>query len=155
QIASALIDKPSWYQHFTLATIRLQSPNRQEQKKRLKELKNKGRLLAKTKVSLPYLPLLSLFNAQGEPNQALFAQIPHAAIIEMIRPNWNLREQIGTNLNVSHLGFVFWKNGTLIFRQASSNCHKIVDVPFIAYLKAAKEKSPTIKGINVQVVLLP
>lgn len=153
QMANALIDKPSWYQHFTLNTIRLQSLNKKEQAKRLTELKSRGVKLVKAEAQLPYLPLTSLFNTQGKPNHYLFAQIPHGAIIEIIRPNWNLREQIGTNLNVSHLGFAFWQQGTLTFRQASFNHHKIVDVPLIDYLKTAKEQSQTIKGINVQVVL--
>ncbi|STX44101.1 Protein of uncharacterised function (DUF1460) [Legionella donaldsonii] len=153
KIATALIDKPSWYQHFTLATIRLQSQDKAEQTKRLAELKTRGSKLPKTNAQLPYIPLTSLFNAKGEPNQYLFAQIPDGAIVEIVRPNWNLREQIGTNLNVSHLGFVFWKNGVATFRQASSIYNKVVDVPLIDYLKEAYENSPTIKGINVQIVV--
>ncbi|WP_019215081.1 N-acetylmuramoyl-L-alanine amidase-like domain-containing protein [Legionella tunisiensis] len=153
KIAKALIDKPSWYQHFTLATIRLQSQDKEEQTKRLAELKSRGSKLPRTNAELPYIPLTSLFNAKGEPNQYLFAQIPDGAIIEIVRPNWNLREQIGTNLNVSHLGFAFWKKGVLTFRQASSIYNKVVDVSLIDYLKEAHEKSPTIKGINVQIVV--
>lgn len=153
KMARALIDKPSWYQHFTLATIRLQSQDKEEQTKRLAELKRRGAKLQKTNAQLPYIPLTSLFNAKGEPNKYLFAQIPNGAIVEIVRPNWNLREQIGTNLNVSHLGFVFWKKGVPTFRQASSIYNKVVDVPLIDYLKQAHEQSPTVKGINVQIVV--
>jgi hypothetical protein len=153
KMANALIDKPSWYQHLTLTAIRLQSEDKEEQARRLTELKNKGSKLAKTNSQLPYLPLTSLFDAQGEPNQYLFDQIPNGAIIEIVRPNWNLRKQIGTNLNVSHLGFAFWKKGVLTFRQASSIYNKVVDVSLIDYLKGVQTKSPTVKGINVQVVM--
>ncbi len=150
--ASALIDKPSWYQHRTISDIRLYSPNEKEQNKRLDELKAKGSKLPKVVASIPYIPLTALFDAEDHANQHLFAQIPNAAIIEIVRPNWNLREQIGTNLNVSHIGFAFWNKGTLFYREASSEYGKVVDVPLIDYLKATL-KSPTIKGINVQVVV--
>ena len=152
QIASALIDKPSWYQHFSSQIIHLNSPDKNEQLKRLAELKLAGSRLKKEQAEIPYLPLTTLFNGKAKPNDFLFKQIPHGAIIEIVRPNWNLREVIGTNLNVSHLGFAFWKKGRLIFRQASSQYGKVVEVPLIDYLREAL-KSPTIKGINVEVVL--
>lgn len=92
-----------------------------------------------------------MFDKHGDPNHYLFAQIPDGAIIEIIRPNWGLTKEMGTHLNVSHLGFAFWKNDQLIFRHASATDGQVVDVPLISYLKAALN-SPTIKGINVQVV---
>ncbi len=152
KIANALINKPAWYQHFTDKNIRLNNTNASEQTKRLDELKNKGRKLKALNASIPYLPLSALFDSSGRANEYLFKQIPNGAIIEIVRPNWDLRKQIGTCLNVSHLGFVFWKHGTLIFRQASSIHNHTVDVSLIDYLRDAR-KSPTIDGINVQVVL--
>ena len=152
KIASALIDKPAWYQHFNLTNIKLQNASPSDQKQRLDELKKRGSHLSSVQTNLAYLPLTALFNDKGEANTHLFAQIPNASIIEIVRPNWNLREQIGTCLNISHLGFAFWKNNTLIFRQASSQYGKVVDVSLIDYLKEARS-SPTIKGINVQIVL--
>jgi hypothetical protein len=152
QIATALIDKPSWYQHFTSKNIRIHSSDEKEQTQRLQELKLAGSKLEKKTAHIPYVPLSTLFDAQGNPNQFLFGQIPHGAIIEIVRPNWNLRDIIGTNLNVSHLGFAFWKSGTLFFRQASSQFGKVVEVPLIDYLRETL-KSPTIKGINIEVVI--
>ena len=152
KLASALIDKPSWYQHFTTQRIRLNPPNSKEQAKRLIELKALGQQLTKKRSDIPYIPFSVLFDPEGHPNKFIFNQIPSSAIIEIIRPNWNLKEQIGTNLNVSHLGFVFRKNGIIYFRQASSTYGKVVDVPLINYLQAAR-KSPTIKGIHIEIIL--
>lgn len=84
----------------------------------------------------------------------LFNQIPNAAIIEIIRPNWDLHKEIGTHLNVSHLGFSIRKNGTLLFRETSSTDGRAIDIPLVDYLRQTLS-SPTIKGINVQVVLDP
>ncbi len=150
-LATATINKPSWYHHLTTANIKLRHPNATQQEIRLLELQKQGSQLPVAESTIPYIPLTRLFLPNGHPNKSLFAQIPNAAIIEIIRPNWDLRDQIGTCLNVSHLGFVFWKNKQLIFRQASTIYQRIVDVPLIDYLKQA-QSSPTIKGINIQIV---
>lgn len=149
--AVALINKPSWYAHKTISTIRLQSENKIKQEELLAELKTKGSHLEITSSKIPYLPLTALFS-NNKPNLYLFSQIPHGAIIEIVRPNWDLRKLIGTSLNVSHLGFAIRIKNQLYFRQASSQQGKVIDVPLIEYLKEARS-SPTIKGINVQVIL--
>lgn len=149
--AKALIDKPNWYAHKSPSTIRLQENNPEKQLKRLQRLKRKGMQLSATYAKIPYLPLSTLFINKRTPNLYLFSQIPHGAIIEIVRPNWDLRKTIGTALNVSHIGFAIWINGQLFFRQASSQAKEVVDTPLIEYLKEA-QLSPTIKGINIQVV---
>lgn len=150
--ASTLINKPQWYAHKTIDTIRLQQDDSEQQKKRLAELKEKGSHLKSSVSRTPYLPFSALFSKDNTPNLYLFSQIPDAAIIEIVRPNWDLRQQIGTALNISHLGFAIWKDKQLYFREASSHYGKVVDVLLIDYLKTALN-SPTIKGINVQIVL--
>lgn len=151
--ANTLIDKPGWYAHKNIDSIRLQQRNDDLQKKRLSELKIKGSHLKAIRSQIPYIPLTALFPKDDKPDDYLFSQIPNGAIIEIIRPDWNLREKIGTNLDVSHLGFAIWKNKQLFFREASSIYGSVVDVSLVDYLNDAR-KSPTIKGINVQVVLL-
>lgn len=151
--AKALIDKPNWYKKLPITRIRQNSASSEEdQLKRLEQLKNIGIKSTQAEVAtIPYLPLSSLFNNAKEPDDFIFRQIPHGAIISLVRPNWDLTQSIGTHLNISHLGFAFWVNDTLMFRQASSLKHEVVDVPLINYLRDTLE-SPTIKGINVQVV---
>ncbi len=151
KFAHALINKPGWYNHFSTDSIRLQRPDPIEQTKRLSSLKQRGSQLPAGISTLPYVPLSILFDSTGKPNTYLFKQIPNGAIIEIVRPNWDLTKEIGTHLNVSHLGFAFWENGNLIFREASSEYHRVVDVSLIDYLHDAL-KSPTIKGINIQIV---
>ena len=152
KIATALINKPSWYQHLSLDTIHLTTPDKKEQAKKLALLKARGQNLAKTQASIPYIPLTALFDSKGKANHYLLTQIPNAAIIEIVRPNWDLTAQTGTHLNVSHLGFAFWKKDILYFRQASSQYGYVVEVPLTDYLRKALA-SPTIKGINVQVIV--
>ena len=152
QFARALIDKPAWYSHMSTSAIRLDNISSVEQEKRLKSLKLEGAQLLRATSIIPYIPLTILFDSTGKANQYIFDQIPNAAIIEIIRPNWDLSHEIGTHLNVSHLGFAIREKDTLLFREASSAHGQVVDVSLITYLQDAL-KSPTIKGINIQVVL--
>lgn len=148
--ANALIDKPGWYAHFTIDIIRIQNTSDKEKAKRLDLLKQKGSHLPRKMSKIAYIPLTALFDQSGQENQYLFNQIPNGAVIEIVRPNWDLTQQIGTRLNVSHLGFAIRKNGTLMFRSATSLKDCVMDWPMIEYLRATL-KSPTIKGINIQI----
>ena len=150
--ATAIIDKPKWYEKLPLSRIRIKNISEEEENGRLHRLRKEGMMSTKaSEATIPYLPLTKLFNAVGEPNLFLFNQIPNGAIIEIVRPNWDLTNEIGTHLNVSHLGFAFREKNVLMFRQASSLEHQVVDTPLIDYLKKTLN-SPTIRGINVQVV---
>lgn len=152
QIADAIINKPNWYAYKTVATIRLQNTDKVKEEERLAELKKKGARLETVSEKVPYLPFTALFPEKNKPNMYLFAQIPNGAIIEIVRPNWDLSQTIGTALNISHLGFAIRNKGQLYFRQASSEYGKVVDVSLIEYLEKA-QNSPTIKGINIQIVV--
>lgn len=153
EMANALIDKPSWLLKRDFSNIKLlKFPGNNEVQKLL------GRLHAlSTEVSpevgrIFYLPFNRLF-VDEKPNLFLFSQIPDASIVEIVRPNWDLAEQIGTRLNVSHLGFVFWEERQLIFRHTSKDEGKVVDIPLVDYLQRFCLKSDTIKGINLQKIL--
>ncbi len=150
QSAQTFIDKPNWYQHFGIGHIRLRHNTLHEQQKRLAKLKQKAKHLVKERSEVDYIPLKQLFNQNGQANMFLFKQIPQGAVIEIIRPNWDLTKKIGTNLNVSHMGFAFWKDDRLYFLQASSQDNVVVKVPLIDYLRRA-QTNPTIQGINIQV----
>lgn len=152
QSAHALINKSAWYSHFSTHNIRIQTTDLGEKEKRLRSLKQQGHQIPSKMSTISYIPLSVLFDKKGKANMHLFRQIPNAAIIEIIRPNWDLTKTIGTHLNVSHLGFAIWQNNILFFREASSESNRVVDIPLIQYLRSTL-KSPTIKGINIQIVL--
>lgn len=151
KMATALIDKPNWYAYKTINTIRLQNTPPAEQEKRLRELKAKGAKLKVATENVPYIPLTALFPEKDKPDLHLFAQIPNGAIVEIVRPNWNIHDKIGTTLNISHLGFAIWDKNVLYFREASKD-DKVIDIPLIDYLKQTLN-NPTIKGINVQIIV--
>ncbi|OGT27047.1 MAG: hypothetical protein A3I77_02345 [Gammaproteobacteria bacterium RIFCSPLOWO2_02_FULL_42_14] len=102
-------------------------------------------------VRLPYLPLTQLFDTKKNPNEFIFSQIPHESIIEIVRPNWDLRDKIGTRLHVSHVGFGIREKNKLLFRHASSEAGCVGEIALVDYLKKYLD-SPTVRGINVQVI---
>ncbi len=152
KIARALINKPAWYQKKPIEAIKIDALSLANKKLLLEQLQNLAYSQPQSIEEVPYLPLDILFNKSGAPKLKIFTQIPHGSIIEIVRPNWNITEQIGTRCNISHLGFAFWQDGILLFRQASSIDNRVIDTPLIDYLKRART-SPTIKGINIQKVI--
>ncbi|WP_230425661.1 N-acetylmuramoyl-L-alanine amidase-like domain-containing protein [Spartinivicinus ruber] len=81
-------------------------------------------------------------------DQQLLDKISTGSIINVVRPNWNLKKWIGTNMNVSHQGLAIRKNGQLYFRHASSTKKAVVDIEFTKYFSKFL-LSPTLKGVNV------
>jgi hypothetical protein len=148
--SKTVIDKPNWLRHLKASEIKLL--NKPDEKKskmllmRLHALSNQAEL----KVSqLDYVPLAALYNKQGEPNKDLFARIPDGSVIEIVRPNWNLQDKIGTNLDISHMGIVIRIKGELLLFHASELKQKVISQPLTEYLQAYL-KSPTVKGIHIE-----
>ena len=146
KVATATINKKAWLSHKKIEDIKI-SPLTLKAS-RLASLKNAANKFPPKQAKINYLPLSKLFTSQGKPISFIFNQIPNSSIIEIVRPNWQLLNKIGTNLNVSHLGFGIRKNKILYFREASSIEGKVIDIPLTKYL-SAYINSPTIKGIAV------
>ncbi|MBS0358169.1 MAG: DUF1460 domain-containing protein [Proteobacteria bacterium] len=149
KISNTLIDKPSWYKQLPIDRIKQTKPlTSQQAENLLKELREQGKLTQQEKSTLLYIPLTELFDSNGQPKENIFKQIPNVAIIEIVRPNWSLKSKIGTNLDISHLGFAIRTPQGLIFREASTDEMKVIDIPLSNYLKPYL-KSSTVKGIQV------
>jgi hypothetical protein len=148
-VALSQIDKKSWYRKKTISDIQGQNNlNRQQKKKLLKGLNQLGENFSVAKAKISYVSLKDLFK-----NPNMIKRIPNNAIISIVRPNWNLKKVIGTNLNVSHQGLAVVKNGVLYYRHATSGESKrVIDTTFKKYFKRYLT-SPTIKGVNILEVL--
>lgn len=149
--ATTDIDKGSWLRKRSMADLKLtKSMAAHEKQQLLRKLHQLADQFTPTSVTIEYLPIALFFDDHSKPIDTLFDQIPDAAIVEIVRPNWDLREQIGTHLHVSHLGFAIRTELGLMYRQASSIAGGVVDVPLSFYLHQ-QLTSPTIKGINIQI----
>jgi hypothetical protein len=152
QYALAHIDVPNWYRHLDMRKIRLCHASKQQAQQALARLKHQGQTLPTTSSLVAYIPFSVLFNKYGQANNYIFQQIPNGAIIEIVRPNWDLTHVIGTQLNISHLGFAIREQDELYYYQALASAGTVVKPRLIDYLKGII-KQPSIKGINIQRVL--
>lgn len=142
-----LIDRAGWFRARTLSDIKLIQPvSKRQATQLLQKLHALGAKLGPKMSQMFYAPFHRLFENR-QPNYRIFSQIPNASVLQIVRPEWHLREKIGTDLNVSHLGFVFNEKSQLIFRHAALN-KTVQDVRLIEYLVEISQ-DPTIKGITV------
>jgi hypothetical protein len=155
KVSTTVINIPGWYQKLPPQRIRLIKPKSPAQLNLLlTELHSLSNQVKPETSIISYIPLKALFIENGQPNNYLFDQIPSGSIIEIVRSNWDLTKTVGTNLDVSHLGFAIRTPKGLVFRAASSSDKwgtGVIDIPLIAYLQNCL-KVKSISGINIQVV---
>lgn len=155
KLAQTTIDKPSWHQHLTAADIELASNvSPKLRRARLSELQSLADSLRVEQAKVWYLPLTSLFTKDGKANEFLLKQIPLGAIIQIVRPDWNVKDSIGTNINVSHLGVTVGSENELMFRSASEPYKRVINVPIVRYLRRYL-KDATVGGISVYLPTVP
>lgn len=98
-------------------------------------------------VKLPYIELNWLIN-----NYHLFLDyVPNFFVSYIVRSGWDIKDEIGTNLDISHLGFCFKNvsdNSLKFYHATSIDDKKIVVIDFLVYLKRCLNKS-SVKGINI------
>lgn len=145
-------NKKNWYRKKTSAALTtLQPLSATATQHALLALRQGATGVENAHVRLEFIPLQVLFNAKGEPNPFLFAQIPHGSIIELVTPNWDRTQDLGTFIDTAHMGFAFQTSQGLIFRDASPWRGSVGDHALIPYLRQFLH-SRTVKGIHV---LLP
>ena len=147
--ATTTIDKPNWLLFRSLEDIKLlETIDDKEANQRLDEMHQQATFYHAIETTTPYIALSDLCS-NGQLNEAVATQIPTGCVLEIVRPNWDLTQQIGTCINVSHVGFVIEKQQQLFYRQASSIEDCVVDTPLGGYVSHCM-KSPTIAGVNLQ-----
>jgi hypothetical protein len=151
-VAKTVIDKAAWYQRISSDAIHCDVESSSDCRELLTQLHAEGKAFSPEPAYLPYVPLTKLFlGADRHVNQALLDRIPSGSVISMVRPDWSLKQYIGTNMNVSHQGLAIRKNGALFLRHASLTYKKVVDENFAEYFSHYPETS-SLKGFNVHVL---
>jgi hypothetical protein len=146
---TTLIDRPNWYRHLPMSTIKLfHDVSKRESETLLEKLHHVSTDVTAQKSQMYYLPINKLF-VNGEPNQFLFNQIPSGVVIEVICQDNNLATLIGTNLTVSHMGIGIRINNRLIFREASTVDQRVRDMPLESYLEQFLHNS-NVKGVRLE-----
>lgn len=133
-IAKAYINRQNWCEKCNLERIKIPNISSTQQQMKLQQLHEEASQLQNVNAQINYIPLHKLFTDDGQPNLTIFNRIPNASIILFIEHNPNLVRIIGTEMNVSHMGLVIWKNNQPYLRAASSLKHQTTDLPLISYL---------------------
>lgn len=144
KVAVAEINIPGWLKKIKIEEIRVPLATPLERQALLIELQSYASSYSPVTASLTYIPIVSILD-----NPRLLKNIPHGAIVNFVRPNWDLTEIAGTHQNISHQGFLFWKGKTLYVRHASSAAEKkVVEMPLLDYLTPFRNHA-TLKGIHL------
>jgi hypothetical protein len=64
--------------------------------------------------------------------------IPTPAVVTLISPHWKTREQIGTDLSISHQGLLLQSPQGLVFRHASRETKIVTELPWKNYLRTMR-----------------
>lgn len=153
--ANAMIDKSHWFRHLKASRIQLfDTPGSYFQAQIITDLHNLSTKVMAEPAQMNYIPLEVFFinqNGKWIPNMEAFNRIPSGAIIEIIRPNWDLTDSIGTELLISHLGFAIRQGDVLTFRHSSSEQQKVVDINMIDYFGhyVALGSRTSVKGVAI------
>ncbi|WCN09801.1 N-acetylmuramoyl-L-alanine amidase-like domain-containing protein [Marinomonas mediterranea] len=169
QLAQATIDKPSWYKNMKANRLKCESEHSLSCKQRLAQLQQEGRHFQPENSTIAYVPLSAIYlkedklkeskSKEGESkdvngnsiNHRILDRIPSGSVISMVRPNWNIKKWIGTNMNVSHQSIAIRKGDRLYLRHASQTHKHVIDEDFITYFSKYLDNS-SLKGFNVLVL---
>ncbi|MFT2099413.1 N-acetylmuramoyl-L-alanine amidase-like domain-containing protein [Marinomonas sp. 2405UD66-6] len=157
--AEAIIDKTSWYRKMEKKKLYCDKDLSAQCDGLLDQLHDEGDAFLPEVASLDYVPLTALYLPSSDKSddasfivdQSILDRIPSGSVISMVRPNWELKQWIGTNMNVSHQGFAIRKEGQLLLRHASVLHKKVIDEDFVDYFSRYTSTS-SLKGFNVQVL---
>lgn len=143
--AKALINFGGWLRSHKLEQIQVPEASRERRLSLLEELHAQASYYSPVTAEVPYIEISYLLK-----NPKLLERIPSGAVVNFVRPNWDLTDVAGTHQNISHQGLLFAKGRTLYLRHASTT-GKVEELPLIDYLKRFTTH-PTLKGIHLMLI---
>lgn len=145
-IAQVLLNRKKWYESLGINRIKIANLSPAQRATKLQTLQLHAKQETNQLATIAYIPLEKFFPKQNFINSSLFRKIPNGAIVLFVEHNPDTVKAIGTAINISHMGFIIWRDGVPYLRAASSNKEKTIDLPLIDYLRYYL-KDTTMKGI--------
>ena len=145
KMAEAVINLPGWLKKIKIEEIKVPLATMSERQNLLEELRALAPQYSPIIAKIEYLPISTLLA-----RPLVLKKIPNAAIVNFVRPNWDLTDVAGTHMNVSHQGLIFQKKDGTYLRHASTT-GKVMEVVLLEYFKKF-ENHPTLKGIHLMQV---
>jgi hypothetical protein len=141
-LAQTEIDKRGWLAHHALDHIIRPDLSEAERKALLAELHDRAPFMTTQQSALPYVPL----HGWDDPH-ACIDVLQKPCVMIVVRPHWDVRDIMGTHLNVSHLGFVLPGQSGAVFVHASSRFDRVVMEDVVTYLDYCRS-IPTVAGVH-------
>ncbi|MBC77581.1 MAG: hypothetical protein CME64_16370 [Halobacteriovoraceae bacterium] len=142
--ASAIIDLANWLKFHKVTSLKLPHLSEKTKLERLNQLREEAIRFSPEEVRIDYLSIKEvLYNWE----LFLLGLKEKTYILNIVRPNWELKHLIGTNLNISHQGVLEVANDGVYFIHASS-AGKVLKISLRSYLEKIKDSS-TIKGFSL------
>jgi len=136
------INRKNWYQHLPIERIQIPGLTDQQRQEKLQQLHAEYQTVKNNMAVIDYIPLKLLLTK----NDAILKKIPNGAVIFLVVKDPSLNRKIGTQNNISHMGFAIWKDNQLYLRAASSLHQHVMDAPLLPYLGS---QGRTLLGISV------
>lgn len=145
KIAEALINFPGWLKSHKIDQIVVPGASTEEKQSLVEELHSLATSYSTSIARVPYIEISRILA-----NPAILNNIPSGAVVNFVRPNWDLTEAAGTHQNISHQGFLF-RIGKVLYLRHASTSGKVEQLPFIEYLTRFRNHA-TLKGIHLMKV---
>lgn len=163
-----------WYSKLSFGRIFLPNTPTEEQKQVLEKLRRLGKDASPMKDTISYIPMNRIIAKKGQLkttdspdryrpikvapylaekakdvliNEDLLNRIPMPALIQVIKPGWDRRADLGYVIDVGHRGILTKKNGVIYFQQMSLRLRKSVALPLEEDLLYRMEDEH-VKGYN-------
>lgn len=144
QFGSSIIDLANWLKFHKVDSLKLPDLSEDEKAERLNQLKQEADRFTQEEVFVEYLSTTEVLKDwQGFKNELN----KKTYILNIVRPNWQLKHLIGTNLNISHQGILEVAKDGIYFIHASS-AGMVKKVLLKSYLEKIKDSS-TIRGFSL------
>lgn len=139
---NAVIDYGGWLRMHSVDRLKVDGSDI-EKNELLKRLSKSGEVFLKKEIKMNYLSIDKLLM---DPNSFEPLNPNDTYVLNIVRPNWPLKEFIGTDLLVSHQGLVFWEDGELRLVHASTE-GAVKSESLIEYL-SQYQQHPLVKGVS-------
>lgn len=99
-------------------------------------------------VTVPYIPFASFLSGGGLEDNLRAELRKGALLVNFVRVNWKTAHTIGSDIDISHQGFMILKGDRIVLHHASAFHKRVVETDFLAYLDAHRQH-PSLKGLQI------
>lgn len=98
---------------------------------------------------IDYIPLEALTSSDQQKNQEHLLRLPVNTVVQLVCPDWQVQDKIGTSITVCHLGILTRRGDTVYFTHAKQK-GTVESVPLVDYLRFISDHFSHVTGIHLE-----